>query len=180
MNFNYTNFVSKIRKAASSKNASKTVFDELRATLNDQRLLNEGLPIQDEDEILLFEDDTVSIWSCMFDPQFIMPAHEHKMEVHIGAVTGFEKNIMFEKNGNSLEHTETKIVSPGEILSIHEDAIHAVSARGEKHSHALHVYMGPLTKVKRDLFEWETGQAVTFSEENFESMKRSSKDYPSL
>lgn len=180
MSFNYTDFVSQIRDAASADNPSEAVYNTLYLTLSDQELLEDGLPRQDVDEILLFEDDTVSIWSCMFDPQFIMPAHEHRMEVHIGVVSGFEKNIMFQQQQNSLQHTETKIVSPGEILTIHKDAIHAVSAHGDTPSHALHVYMGPLSKIKRDLFDWDTGGTVTFSMDNFENMKRSSKDYPLL
>lgn len=91
MSFNYANFVEKMRAAASSQTPTKSVREELASTLASAELQNSGLPEQTEDEILLFEDDTVSIWSCRFDPEFVMPPHEHKMEVHIGVVSGQEK-----------------------------------------------------------------------------------------
>lgn len=180
MSFNYTEFVEKIRAAASSKTPTKSVREELASTLVSAELKSSGLPQQDEDEILLFEDDTVSIWSCRFDPKFVMPPHEHKMEVHIGVVSGHEKNIMFRKDDGALKHIKSLIVKPGEVLSIGADALHAVTANGDTHSHALHVYLGPLTKVKRDLFDWKTGAAIDFTMENFESMKRSHKDLPAF
>lgn len=180
MSFNYTDFVTKMRTAASSQTPTKSVREGLTSTLASAELQNSGLPVQEEDEILLFEDNTVSIWSCRFDPEFVMPPHEHKMEVHIGVVSGQEKNIMFRREDRALKHVKSVIVNSGDILSIGADALHAVTASGDTHSHALHVYLGPLTKVKRDLFDWTTGAAVDFTMKNFENMKRSNKDLPSF
>ncbi|MEW7008752.1 hypothetical protein [Lentilitoribacter sp. EG35] len=180
MPFSYSGFVEKMRVAASSQTPTISVREELVSTLASEELQKSGLPEQHEDEILLFEDDTVSIWSCRFNPEFVMPPHEHKMEVHIGVVSGQEKNIMFEQNDGVLKHVKTAIVDSGEILSIDADALHAVTAIGDTHSHALHVYLGPLTKVKRDLYDWTTGSAVDFTMENFEDMKRSPKDLPAF
>lgn len=180
MTFDYASFVNKMRKAAKSETPSITVRKELASVLSSTELQMSGLPEQEEDEILLFEDDTVSIWSCRFDPEFVMPPHEHKMDVHIGVVSGNEKNIMFVRERSTLKHIKSVIVNAGEILSIGADALHAVTADGETPSHALHVYLGPLTKVKRDLFDWTTGEAVDFTMENFEAMKRSCKDLPNF
>lgn len=180
MSFNYNRFVEKMRIAARSKTPTKFVRQELATTLASDELQTLGLPEQTEDEIHLFEDDTVSIWSCRFDPEFAMPPHEHKMEVHIGVVSGIEKNIMFRRENNSLEYVKSVNVNAGDILSIGADALHAVTAHGPEHSHALHVYLGPLTKVKRDLFDWTTGAAIDFTMDNFEKMKRSHKDLPAF
>lgn len=180
MSFNYPDFVEKMRTAANSQTPTKLVREGLTAIVGNSELQNTGLPEQVEDEILLFEDDSVSIWSCRFDPDFVMPPHEHKMEVHIGVVSGQEKNIMFRQEDGALKHLESVVVNSGEILSIDADALHAVTASGEKHSHALHVYLGPLTKVKRGLFDWTTGATVDFTMENFEKMKRSHKDLPTF
>lgn len=167
-----------MRAAASSQTPTKAVRQELASVLASTELQNLGLPEQAEDEILLFEDDTVSIWSCRFNPEFVMPPHEHKMEVHIGVVSGQEKNIMFVREDNALKHVKTVIVDAGEVLSIGADGLHAVTASGNAHSHALHVYLGPLTKVKRDLFDWTTGAAVDFTMDNFDTMKRSRNNLP--
>lgn len=178
MPFSYESFVEDVRAAARSEHATKAVRAVLADVLADQDLLKSGLPAQDEDEIHLFEDDTVSIWSCRFDPAFLMPPHEHKMDVHIGVVSGAEKNIMFRRTGERLEHVKTVAVEAGNVLSIGADGLHAVSAEGHAPSHALHVYLGPLTQIKRDLFDWETGNPVDFTMENFDEMKRRSEDFP--
>lgn len=87
---------------------------------------------------------------------------------------------MFRLEDSGLKHAKSVIVNSCEILSIGADGLHAVTANGDTHSHALHVYLGPLTKVKRDLFDWTTGDAVDFTMENFENMKRSRKDLPTF
>jgi predicted metal-dependent enzyme (double-stranded beta helix superfamily) len=178
MSFNYNDFVAAARVAACAESPNKAVKKLLATTLADPELMASGLPHHDEDEILLFEDETVSIWSCRFDPNFVMPPHEHKMDVHIGVVSGHEKNIMFQRDKGKLCHIKTEIVKPGEILSIGPDGLHAVSASGKDHSHALHVYLGPLTKVKRDLFDWTTGAVVYFKMDNFNAMKRAPNELP--
>lgn len=178
MSFSYDDFVAAARVAACAENPNDAVKSLLATTLADPDLKASGLPHHDEDEILLFEDETVSIWSCQFDPKFVMPPHEHKMHVHIGVVSGYEKNIMFRRDDNKLTHIVTKIVNPGEVLSIGPDGLHAVSASGNDHSHALHVYLGPLTKVKRDLFDWTTGAVVDFTMDNFNAMKRAPNELP--
>ena len=58
------------------------------------------------------------------------------------------------------------------------EGIHAVVGNGDQASLALHVYMGPVTTLKRDLYDWTTGEPVEFTMENFDKMKRPSSDLP--
>ncbi len=178
MAFSYSDFVKDARAAATSEHPTKAVRALLEETIKNPELAAEKFRGGGEVEVQLFEDDTVSIWSCCFRPEFVMPPHEHKMDVHIGVVSGGEKNIMFRREGGSLKHVSTKVVNPGEVLSLGADGIHAVTADGGKPSHALHVYLGPLMQVKRDLFDWQSGEPVDFTMENFEAMKRRPAELP--
>ncbi len=171
MTFSYDAFVEKARAAAATASPTKAVRALLEEIISDPALQAQGLPDQDEDEIHLFEDETVSIWSCRFSPEVAMPPHEHLMDVHIGVVTGAEKNIFFREEAGQLKHVSSKIVQTGEVLSLGRDAIHGVTADGEIPSHALHVYIGPLMQIERRLFEWDSGQSVPFTMENFERLK---------
>ena len=177
MTFSYEQFVEDARAAAVTSHPTKAVRALLERTLNNTQLRNQGLPDQTDDEIHLFEDETVSVWSCRFQPAFVMPPHEHKMDVHIGVVSGTEKNIMYRREDGALVHKATKIVQSGEVLSIGADGIHAVTADGDQPSHALHIYLGPLMATKRDLFDWQTGAAIPFTMENFEAMKRPAEGF---
>ncbi len=172
MTFSHDSFVKAVRAAASVPDAVQAVRALLKQVLADPDAVAAAVPHQEEDEILLFEDKTVSIWNCRFQPDVVMPPHEHKMTAHIGVFSGAEKNILFRREEGNLRHAATRAVHPGEVFSIGPDGVHAVTADGDRPSQALHVYLGPLTQVKRGLFDWETGAEVDFTMENFDRMKR--------
>jgi predicted metal-dependent enzyme (double-stranded beta helix superfamily) len=165
-------FVESARSAASAPDPDTAVIDLLRRTLADPEAVAAAMPDQHEDEILLFEDDSVSVWSSRFQPGVMMPPHEHRMPVHIGGVTGTEVSVLYRREAGQLVQVEERTVRPGEVLSLPGDAIHAVTAAGDMPSHALHVYLGPLSRVERALFDWDTGARVDFSMENFHAMQR--------
>ncbi|MEM9418257.1 MAG: hypothetical protein AAGA25_04260 [Planctomycetota bacterium] len=131
-----------------------------------------AIPPREQDEVHLFEDGTVSIWNCRFQPNVVIPPHEHKMPVWIGVISGAEQNIFYRRDDDGLHEIGTRTIQPGEVVAISEDAIHAVTAEGDEPSDALHVYLGPLTQVERDLFDGVSGEVVPFTEENFERLKR--------
>lgn len=176
MAFTYGAFVASVREAVRQDETGDALAKVMADTLADPAAVAKTVPPQDEDEIHLFEDEAVSIWSCRFQPDVVMPAHEHKMPAWIGVFAGAEKNIIYKREGGGLEEVRTTVVRPGELLMIGDDQIHAVTAEGPEPSHALHVYLGPLTKIERELFDWESGEAVSFTMDNFEKMKKSKRE----
>jgi len=180
MSFSYEAFIDAARAAAVSDDPTKAVRALLKQTVADPEKLAASIPSQDEDEIMLFEDDTVSIWSCIFQPHVVMPPHEHRMPVHVGCFKGGEKSYLYRRDGTTLNHGTTRIVHPGEVFSMGGDGIHAVTADGDNCCHALHVYTGPLMQVKRSLFDWNTGTEIDFTMENFHAMKKSTLDLAAL
>lgn len=178
MSFDFDDFVAQVRAAASGPDANTAVQALLQTCVSNPEPLIASTPSDGEDEINLYEDEEVSIWRCRFQPHVVMPPHEHKLPVHIAVYSGGEKNILFRPQNGELTHESTTVVKPGEVLSLDETCIHAVTADGDSPSLALHVYMGPLMKLERDLFDWKTGEAVDFSMENFDKMKRPTADLP--
>lgn len=180
MSFSYEAFIAAAREAAVSYDPAKAVRALLKQTVTDPEILAKSIPAQNEDEIMLFEDETVSIWTCIFQPYVVMPPHEHKMPVHVGCFKGSEKSYLYRRDGNVLKHITTKVVQPGDVFSMGGDGIHAVTADGDEYCHALHVYTGPLMQVKRSLFDWDTGAEVDFTMDNFHTMKRPTTDLSAL
>ncbi len=170
MGFTYEGFVAAAREAAVSAEPTKAVRALLERTVGDPELLAKGLPGDTSREMELFEDETVSIWVSRFEPGVVMPPHEHLMDAHIGVVSGGEKNLFFREEEGRLVHVSDRVVQPGEVLSLGRDAIHGVTAAGDRPCLALHIYLGPLMKVERRLFDWDSGRAVPFTEENFERL----------
>jgi predicted metal-dependent enzyme (double-stranded beta helix superfamily) len=123
-------------------------------------------------ETLFFEDDNLSIWHCRFQPGTIMPPHEHLLPVFIACYAGEEKSVLFQSTDAGLDHIGDLSAHAGDVILLDQDAIHAVTANSDRPSEAIHVYLGPLMTLKRDLFDWESGDAVPFTMDAFESMKR--------
>lgn len=178
MSFTFEGFVKDIRAAAQETNGSEAVKTTLQRYVSNPAPIVEASPVGGEDEIMLFEDETLSIWWCRFEPHVIMPPHEHKLEVHIATYAGAEKNVLFKRDAGKLRHDATHVVQTGEVFSLDEHGLHAVVGDGDQPSQSLHVYMGPLTAMKRDLFDWDTGEPVPFTMDNFAQMKRAASDLP--
>lgn len=178
MAFTFEGFVADVRKAAQDSDKNAAVRTVLAQYVANPEPIIAAAPEDGDDEIMLFEDQDLSIWWCRFQPHVVMPPHEHKLTVHIAAYAGGEKNILFKRGDGALEHDQTHVVKAGEVFTMDVDGIHAVSSDSDAPSFALHVYMGPLTTLKRDLFSWDTGEPVAFSMENFDALKRPSSDLP--
>lgn len=172
--------VQDLRRHAAAPDAAKAVRRVLEDSFAHRAALSDAIAATPEDEVQLFEDESCSIWTCRFHPEQVMPPHEHKMAVHIACYNGAEVQLLYHRTGARLEHAGNTSVETGSVLSLGPDAVHAVTAEPGTASHAIHVYMGPLMQVRRDLFDWTTGAAVDFTMENFHAMVRPADDVAEL
>lgn len=161
------------RDAAAASDSTRVVRAFLKELLVDPDALVSTLgPLDDADEALLFEDETVSIWHCRFWPGQEVPPHEHRIPAFIGVCQGAESNTFYRRDATGIHPVKTQRIGVGEVLSIGSEGIHSVSAVGDGPSHALHIYLGPLSRVERSLFRWETGEPIPFTEESLVSLTR--------
>ena len=45
-------------------------------------------------------------------------------------------------------------------------------------SYAIHVYLAPLSTIERSLFDWDTGSALPFTDDNYARLERASIKQP--
>ena len=69
-------------------------------------------------------------------------------------------------------YKSTRRVGPGDVIALKPDGIHSVEAADGKVSCGIHVYLAALSTIERSLFDWNTGQARPFTDENYDEMKR--------
>ncbi|WP_127114277.1 hypothetical protein [Shimia sediminis] len=123
------------------------------------------------DDVILFEDDTVSIWYCHFHPGMSVPAHDHQLSGSIGVFRGRERNDFFNADpAGGLRKSSDVFLGPGDALSFGPNAIHSVTCVSETPCNGLHVYLGALTTVERTLFDIDKGDAMPFDDENYEKL----------
>ncbi len=170
--FDLNDFIGSLREAALQADAPKQVRALMTEAFRDPAAVREAMSGFSGEEEILFEDDTVSIWYCGFDPAKHVPPHDHQTTATIGVYQGAEKNHFYLAGDGKLEHKTTKQVGPGDVIAIGPDAIHSVESCNGEFSYAIHVYLAPLTRLERSLFDWETGAAEPFTDEAYARLER--------
>lgn len=173
--FNIEKFVLDLRDAARSADALKPVRMLMKeAFKNPQAIKSEMSDFSGDDEIL-FEDDTVSIWYCRFDPKIHIPPHNHQTAATIGVYEGVECNHLYLPENGKLKLKSTKILTAGDVMSMGPNAIHSVETADENYTYGIHVYLDKLTTISRSLFDWDSGEACNFNDDEYCRMQRVSK-----
>ena len=165
--------VSQIREAAPSEDPSSVIRTLMQSSQSKKDEFAGAIAAMPEDEVMLFEDQSCSIWTCRYDSDVVLAPHEHRMGVHIAVSRGVEVEVLYKRESGKLRHSGNSMIRAGDVVYLGEDAVHAVTADGIEQSHAIHVYEGPLTQIQRSLFDWVTGEEVEFTMENFHAMARS-------
>lgn len=170
--FDPDSFVQKLRAAALQNDPIKSVRDLMTTAFQDPAAIDAAMPEFEEDDKVLFEDDSVSIWFVRFVPGLHVPPHDHQTTATIGVYRGSEDNHFYLHENNRLVHKSTRRVAAGNVIALGPDAIHSVEAADGGESCGIHVYLAALTRIERSLFDWKSGDARPFTDENYELMKR--------
>ena len=163
--FNLDDSIESLKEAALSSEPAIAVRRLMDAIFTDPEALAAALPTFEDDDVVLYEDNTVSIWHCRFQPNQAVPPHDHQMSAVIGVYAGTEVNVFFKADsGGRIEQSGRVEMMPGNVTSIGPSAIHAVECTSAEPSCGLHVYLGRLTTVDRTLFDIKTGESMPFTQ----------------
>jgi predicted metal-dependent enzyme (double-stranded beta helix superfamily) len=170
--FDLDGFVGKLIDASRGANPAQEVRKLMDAAFADPQAVKAATPEFAEDDVILFEDDKVSIWHCRFQPGLHVPPHDHQTPAIIGLYEGTERNSFYEVDGDRLVLKGSKESKPGDVLAIGSEGIHSVEAVGDVPCIGIHVYLSCLTTIERSLFDWESGAAMPFTDDNYGKMKK--------
>lgn len=174
-NLTVDDIVARLRKAAMAPDARAQVRAIVEEVVADPEAASQAFP-DPGDDVILFEDETVSIWYCHFHPGMSVPAHDHQVSGSIGVFRGRERNDFFEADpAGGLRKSSDVFLGPGDTLNFGPNAIHSVTCVSETPCNGLHVYLGPLTQVERTLFDIDKGDAMPFDDANYEKLMASDR-----
>jgi predicted metal-dependent enzyme (double-stranded beta helix superfamily) len=121
----------------------------------------------------LYEDDEVSVYTVRFAPHELVPPHNHRIHAFLGVYEGTEVNLLYRQvESGQLKLAKTRVLNPGDTMAIGGGGIHAVHTENSMPSLGLHIYLGRLSTVSRELFDTETGQSMPFTDENYQMLVR--------
>ena len=151
MTFNLNRFIEECLEAVADTNAEERLCHLLQSAVDDPSI-GDAVPMTDEDETLLHESAELTVYSLRLTPRILYPPHDHRMTAIIGLYEGVETNYLFRRDGSGLARTENHNSSAPDVLVLPPETIHAVTNPGKSYSRAIHVYLGPLTKVERSVW----------------------------
>ena len=170
--FDLQNFIGRLRNSASSEDAPVRVEALMSEAFRNPEAVRAAMPRFESDEVILFEDESLSVYYCRFDPDQQVPPHDHRTTAVIGVYDGGEVNSFYRVDGGRLIEEATVTLAPGDVLRIDADAIHTVMTSGQEACHGLHVYLARLATTDRSLYDWESGTAEPMSDERFQALTR--------
>ena len=122
---------------------------------------------EDDDEVLLHASEHLTIYHITLSPGLQYPAHNHLMDALIGIYRGGETNFMYPVAANRLLAPQRHDVVAPAVVHLPSDAVHSVANTGSTRSGALHVYLGNLPRVRRQLWGLQTDRAEPFDNDRY-------------
>lgn len=172
--FNLDRFVAELREAVSRDDAPQRVRALMQDAFRDPAAVRDAMSGFDGEEEILFEDDSVSIWYVGFDPHKHVPPHDHQIDATIGVYAGDEINHFYLPEADGLQRKSSRRLGPGDVISLCPDTIHSVETANAEWSYGIHVYLGPLTRTSRSLFDWDSGERISADDDAFARLERPS------
>ena len=170
--FNLDSFLNTLCVASRQSDAKTQVLTLMKQTFNHYEHIAENMPEFPEDETLLREEETITIWHWRAQPNMIVPPHNHHIVAIIGIYKGIEENHFHLQQAGKLIHQTTQSIKAGEVFAVDPESIHSVQTVKDNPSSALHIYLGNLRTTERSLFDWETGEAFPFTMETYNKLLR--------
>ena len=114
---------------------------------------------------VLHEQPDHSLWAIAASwlPQRGAPPHNHGTWAVVAGIDGEEKNTLWRRRGNKLEHYRSQTIGPGQVATFLGDEIHSVTNEGPRTTLSLHVYGRNLNFAQRSRFDPETGTETAFT-----------------
>ena len=109
--------------------------------------------------------DRFSIVSFVWGPMQNTPIHDHCVWGVVGVLRGEETSRNYEITDNGVKETSRSLCHPGDILAVSPTIgdVHWVGNESPNdHAISIHTYGGNIGKVKRHVFDAETGLAKDF------------------
>src|SRR5210317_2051 len=100
--FELDEFVGQLREAALQDEPVRRVRELMTDAFRDPAAIAAAMPEFENDDEVLFEDDSVSIWFVRFVPGLHVPPHDHQTTATIGVYEGAEDNHFYLREAQRL------------------------------------------------------------------------------
>lgn len=162
--FELDRFVEDCRRAIGETDPRAAMKDVVERAVSDPAAVLDALgePTRAE-AVTVYHADDLTILRLVWGPDMKIFPHDHRMWAVIGMYGGREDNTFFRRETEGLVRHGTKVLEPGDVASLGENAIHAVHNPLSTLAPALHVYGGDFFNTPRSEWDAETLEEQPYS-----------------
>jgi predicted metal-dependent enzyme (double-stranded beta helix superfamily) len=117
---------------------------------------------EEDDEVLLHAGPGLTIYHITLSPGLQYPPHNHLMDALIGIYQGGETNFIYPVEAGRLGAAQRHDHVAPALVHLPPECVHSVANTGSARSGAIHVYLGDLTRVRRQLWSLQGGPPEPF------------------
>jgi predicted metal-dependent enzyme (double-stranded beta helix superfamily) len=152
--FDIDRFVDDVKRARAESESQLAVEEVLKRTLSAPDAVLTGLGAPATAGIhSIHRDAELTILNVIWAPLMVLLPHNHNMWASIGIYTGREDNILWQRQGGSIQATGAAALSAKEVFGLPADAIHSVTNPIGRLTGAIHIYGGDFFAPGRS--EWD-------------------------
>ena len=166
------NLVEDCRAAISSADPVAAIRAALAlVTAEPDRTIAE-IPDFEGEDYVLFRSDDLSVFLVRQAPNTAGPPHDHGMTAIISMLQGVEIHRRYRRDGDRISLDREQTAVPGGVVVLAPHDVHAIANPDPTPSIGVHVYLGDIVGIDRTLWDTTSGEALTFTLENYESRVR--------
>jgi predicted metal-dependent enzyme (double-stranded beta helix superfamily) len=170
--FDKDRFVETCSRAVTEHNPQLAIKEIVERAVSEPSQVERALgPITEGGIQTLYHSSELTILHFLWAPSMVLYPHNHQMWAIIGIYGGQEDNIFYRrrKEGVGLERINGRSLRDGDVISLGDQAIHAVSNPLRRLTAAIHVYGGDFFAAPRSEWPSETAPEKPF---DFDGVKR--------
>ncbi len=171
--FDTDRFIQRCREAVRTPDPDGALVALMREAVSDPAAVAAAVPKVEEgrDELVLFSDETVSVYLVKQFPEVGGPPHDHGMTAVVGMYDGVEVHHLWDvAEDGGLVSKPTRNVGPGDVIHLGPEDVHAISNPSVAPTYGLHVYHGDLAGHRRSIWNLKTGERALFTEDLYNAL----------
>ena len=149
-------FISTCQDFIANPQAYDLCYQLMLETMGNLPVLQESLgtlrPQERPEDAFLFRSSNLFIFNSLLIADLISPPHTHGTWAVVGVYKGQEDNIFYTRENGRLKEQSRKSLTPGEVVLLESETIHAVSNPLPTPSLALHIYGADLFSTPRSMW----------------------------
>ena len=151
--FDVERFVDEVKRA--NLDGQGAVSEVLARAVSEPGRVLEGLGEPETAGLgVLHHEDDLTILNVIWAPLMVLLPHNHNMWASIGIYTGREDNILWQREGSTVQAKRAASLSEKEVFPLGENGIHSVINPIPQLTGAIHIYGGNFFAPGRS--EWDS------------------------